>query len=52
MAMLISYASFVSYQFLSTIRNKAGHILISIVAGVGLAVVWILSAYLPYLLLH
>lgn len=52
MIMLISYASFVSYQFLSTIRNKAGHVLISIVAGAGLAVVWILSAYMLYLLLH
>ena len=52
MAMLISYASFVSYQFLSTIRNKAGHILISIIAGAGLAVVWLLSAYIPYLMFH
>lgn len=52
MFMLISYASFVSYQFLSPIRNKALHVLISIVAGAGLAVVWILSAYIPYLLLH
>jgi hypothetical protein len=52
MTMLISYASFVAYQFISTIRNKAGHVLISFVAGAGLAVVWILSAYIPYLLLH
>lgn len=52
MAMLIFYASFVSYQFLSTIRNKAGHVIISILAGAGLAVVWLLSAYIPYLLLH
>jgi hypothetical protein len=52
MVMLISYASFVSYQFLSTIRNKVGHLLISVLAGAGLAVVWLLSAYIPYLLLH
>ena len=52
MTMLIFYASFVSYQFLCTIRNKAAHVIISIVAGAGLAVVWILSAYIPYLLLH
>jgi hypothetical protein len=52
MVMLISYASFVSYQFLSSIRNKVGHVLIAILAGSGLAVVWILSAYIPYLLLH
>lgn len=52
MTMLIFYASFVSYQFLSTIRNKAVHLLISVVAGASLAVVWILSAYIPYQLLH
>ena len=52
LAILISYASFVSYQFLTTIHNKAGHVLVSIISGTGLAVVWILSAYIPYLLLH
>lgn len=52
MLMLISYASFVFYQLLSSIRNKAIHLLISVLAGTGLAVVWILSAYIPYLLLH
>lgn len=52
MTMLIFYASFVSYQFLSTIQNKVAHLAISLLAGAGLAVVWILSAYIPYLLLH
>jgi hypothetical protein len=52
MTMLISYASFVSYQFLTTIRNKFWHVILSVIAGAGLAVVWILSAYIPYLLLH
>lgn len=51
MTMLIFYASFVSYQFLTTIRNKTIHILVSVVAGAGLAAVWLVSAYIPYLLI-
>jgi hypothetical protein len=51
MCILISYASFVIYQLLSNVGNKLLRAIISIIAGVGLAVVWLASAYLLYLLL-
>lgn len=51
MSILILYASIVAYRFLSTIRFKAIRPLVSLFAGIGLAVVWIASAYfLNYLL--
>ena len=52
MAILILYASFVAYQLLSTIHWKVVRAVVAFVAGVGLALVWIASAYLPYYLLH
>jgi hypothetical protein len=52
MAILIFYASFVSYQLLSTLHLKAIRTMVAFIAGFGLAVVWIASAYLLYLLLH
>ena len=48
MTILISYASYVAYQLLSTIRFKIVRSMISLFAGAGLAVVWIASAYLLY----
>lgn len=52
MSILIFYASFVAYQFLSTIHRKLFRLLVALVAGIGLAVVWIASAFVPYMLLH
>ena len=52
MSILILYASFVAYQLLSTIRWKMIRAVVALVGGLGLALVWIASAYLPYYLLH
>lgn len=52
MAILILYASFVTYQLLSTLRWKVVRAVVALFGGVGLALVWIASAYLPYYLLH
>ena len=48
MSILILYASFVAYQLLSTIRFKAIRGIVALFAGIGLALVWIASAYLLY----
>jgi len=51
MTMLISYAAWAIYHLLSTDRGKVIRISFSLVGGIGLAIVWIASAYIPYLLL-
>lgn len=51
-SILILYASFVTYQLISTIHWKAVRALVALFAGFGLALVWIASAYIPYYLLH
>ena len=48
MAILILYASTVIYQLLSTVPNKFVRISIALLAGTGLAVVWVASAFLLY----
>lgn len=52
MVFLILYASFVTYQLLSTIRWKVVRAAVALVAGFGLALVWLASAYLPYYFLY
>jgi len=52
MSILILYASFVIYQLLSTLRLKFVRHVISLFSGIGLAAVWIASAYLLYFVLH
>lgn len=52
MAILILYASFVTYQLLSTLRWKVVRAVVALFGGIGLALVWMASAYLPYYLLH
>jgi hypothetical protein len=47
---LISYASYVMYQLITTARNTMIRLSVSVLAGLGLAVVWIATAYLLYLL--
>jgi len=51
MTFLISYAAWAIYHLLSHERNKAIQVLLAVIGGVGLAVVWIASAYIPYLIL-
>jgi hypothetical protein len=51
MSILILYASWVVYQFLSAIRYKVVRSAVSFFAGAGLAAVWIASAYLLYYVL-
>ena len=48
MSILILYASYVAYQLLSTMRFIVVRGMISLFAGIGLALVWIASAYLLY----
>ena len=52
MSILILYASLVMYQLLSAIRLKFSRGIVSLFAGIGLALVWIASAYLLYYVLH
>jgi len=51
MSILIFYASWVAYQFLSTIRFKSIRSVVSLFTGFGLAAVWIASAYLLHYIL-
>jgi hypothetical protein len=51
MSILIFYASFVIYQLLTSVRGKFVRGLFSLIGGAGLAVVWIASAYVLYLML-
>jgi len=48
---LIFYASLVIYQLLSSVNQKLVRSVFAFIAGLGLAVVWVGSAYLLYLLL-
>ena len=48
--MLISYASWAIYHLLTHDRNKVIQIVLAVIGGIGLAVVWIASAYIPYLI--
>jgi len=50
MAILILYASLVTYQLLTTVPNKVIRSLISLFTGAGLTALWIASAYSLYLL--
>jgi hypothetical protein len=50
MAILILYASLVTYQLLTTVPNKIIRSCISIFTGAGLTALWIASAYSLYLL--
>jgi hypothetical protein len=51
MSILILYASLVIYQLFSPARGKIIRYVFSLIAGVGLAVVWIASAYLLKIIL-
>jgi hypothetical protein len=51
MCILILYASIVIYQLLPTTRNIILRFIISFIAGIGLAAMWIASAYLLYVML-
>jgi hypothetical protein len=50
-SILIFYASFANYQMLAPVRSKIQRFVLSVIAGVGLTVVWIGIAYLLYILL-
>lgn len=50
MPILILYASIANYQLLSSVNNKFLRIIYAFIAGAGLAVLWIATAYLLYLL--
>ena len=50
MLILISFASIVNYQLLSNIKGKFRRITFGIIAGLGLAVVWIATAYMLFLI--
>jgi hypothetical protein len=51
MFILIYYASLVIFQLMSKDNGKIGRILFSVIGGIGLAFVWIASAYLLYIML-
>jgi hypothetical protein len=48
---LILYASLVIYQLIAPEKKKFMHGIISFFAGAGLAIIWVASAYLLYILL-
>jgi hypothetical protein len=50
MPILILYASFANYQLLSSVKQKVLRVFYAIIAGAGLAMLWIATAYLLYLL--
>ena len=51
MVILISYAAWAIFHLLTSDRHKIIRISLSLIGGIGLAIVWIASAYVPYLLL-
>jgi hypothetical protein len=50
MFILIFYASYVMFQLMTSAKNMLVRLSVSILAGLGLAVVWIATAYLLFLL--
>lgn len=48
---LIFYASLVIYQLLSLVKKKIARLFFSLIGGLGLAVVWVASAFLLYTLM-
>jgi hypothetical protein len=51
MFILILYATTVMYQLMPATANKAFRLMLAVVGGAGLAVVWIASAFMLYILL-
>lgn len=51
LSILIFYGSLVNYQLLSSVRRKFVRLIFSLIAGFGLAMVWIGIAYLLYFIL-
>jgi len=49
-AILVFYASYVMFQLMSSARTRLVRFSVSVLAGLGLAVVWIATAYFLYLL--
>ena len=52
MIILVSYAALAIYQLIPAATKKMVRIVLSVIGGAGLAVVWIASAYLLYLVLE
>lgn len=51
MCILILYASIVMYQLMTFGKVRFVHLFFSLIAGIGLALIWVASAYVLYLLL-